>query len=47
MLLDLCCATVGFDVIVSGSGAKSREPWSGVGAVGDVMGGLSCAEPKM
>lgn len=47
MLLDLCSATVGFDVIVSGSGAVSRDPWRGVGAVGDVMGGPSCADPKI
>lgn len=39
MLLDLCCATVGLEVMVSGSGAESRDPCRGVGAVGDVMGG--------
>jgi hypothetical protein len=47
MLLDLCCATVGFDVMVSGSGAESKDPCRGVGAVGDVIGGPSCAEPKI
>lgn len=47
MLLDLYSATVGLDVIVSGAGAESREPCSGVGAVSDVMGGPSWAEPKM
>jgi hypothetical protein len=47
MLLDLCSATVGLEVMVSGAGAEFREPWSGVGASGDVMGGPSCAEPKM
>jgi hypothetical protein len=47
MLLDLCSATVGLEVMVSGSGAESRDPCNGVGAVGDVMGGPSWAEPKM
>lgn len=47
MLLVLYWATVGFEVIVSGSGAVSRDPWRGVAAVDDAMGGPSCAEPKM
>ena len=47
MLLDFCSATVGFEVMVSGAGAEVREPWRGVGAFGAVMGGPSCAEPKM
>lgn len=47
MLLDLCSATVGIEVIESGSGADCREPWSGVGAVSEVIGGPSWAEPKI
>jgi hypothetical protein len=47
MLLDLCSATVGLEVMVSGAGAEFREPCSGVGAFGDVIGGPNCAEPKM
>jgi hypothetical protein len=41
MLLDLFCARMGLEVMVSGSGAESRDPCSGVGDVGDVMGGPS------
>jgi hypothetical protein len=41
MLLDLFCARMGLEVIVSGSGAESKDPCSGVGDVGDVMGGPS------
>jgi hypothetical protein len=41
MLLDLFRARMGLEVMVSGSGAESKDPCSGVGAVGDVMGGPS------
>lgn len=47
MLLVLYSATVGLEVMVSGWGADSSDPWSGVGALGDSMGGPSWAEPKM
>jgi len=45
MLFFMCSATVGFDVMVSGSGATSRDPCTGVGPMGEA-GEPSCAEPK-
>lgn len=47
MLLVLYSFTVGLEVIVSGSGAEFNDPWRGVGALGDSIGGPNWAEPKM
>lgn len=47
MLLALYSATVSLDVMLSGLGAESKDPWRGVGASGHVMGGPNWADPKM